>query len=226
MLFFIRCFSAVSERPFASLYEKEGLLPLVGRDSHGNRLFSEQDVEWISLVKCLRETGMKVSTIKHYVDLFLQGEETAGSSRQIMLNQKQIIEEKIESLDYCLGKINKKIEYYDGLLVTERGIAIRQCKADGNLIKPDKKLAAVCGLFCPSCTVYIESPERLVGIAERVQQPVEKLLCHGCRSEKRSYYCESLCTMYKCAADKGIDFCGECPEYSCEDLKVFQAAIP
>jgi len=89
--------------------------------------------------------------------------------------------------------------------------------------------AAICGLFCPSCTVYIgtkESPERLVGIAERVQQPVEKLLCHGCRSEKRSYYCESLCTMYKCAADKGIDFCGECPEYSCEDLKVFQAAIP
>jgi hypothetical protein len=94
---------------------------------------------------------------------------------------------------------------------------------------PDKKLAAVCGLFCPSCTVYIgahENPERLEGMAKRFGQPVEKLLCNGCRSEKRSFYCESLCTMYKCAAEKGIDFCGECAEYPCADLKAFQAQMP
>ena len=94
---------------------------------------------------------------------------------------------------------------------------------------PDKRLAAVCGLFCPSCTVYIgahEDPERLEGIARRVGQPVDKLKCNGCRSEKRSYYCENLCTMYKCAAEKGIDFCGQCAEYPCAQLKVFQAEMP
>lgn len=94
---------------------------------------------------------------------------------------------------------------------------------------PDKKLAAVCGLFCPSCTVYIgvhEDPERLEEMARRFGQPLDKLQCNGCRSDKRSYYCESLCTMYKCAAAKGIDFCGQCAEYPCEELKAFQAAMP
>jgi hypothetical protein len=94
---------------------------------------------------------------------------------------------------------------------------------------PDKKLAAVCGLFCPSCTVYIgahEDPARLEGMAKRFGQPVDKLQCNGCRSEKRSFYCEELCTMYKCAAAKGIDFCGQCEEYPCAPLKAFQAEMP
>ncbi|MEW6570881.1 MAG: DUF3795 domain-containing protein [Nitrospirota bacterium] len=93
----------------------------------------------------------------------------------------------------------------------------------------DKKLAAVCGLFCPACTVFIgtkEDQERLKVIAQRVQRPVEELLCHGCRSEKQCYYSKSICTMAKCAIDKGIDFCGQCPEYPCKNLRSFQAELP
>ena len=93
----------------------------------------------------------------------------------------------------------------------------------------DKKLAAVCGLFCPACTIYIgttEEPARLKVLAQRMQRPVEELQCNGCRTEKRCFYCRSICTMAKCAAEKGVDFCGQCPEYPCKDLKSFQAATP
>jgi hypothetical protein len=92
-----------------------------------------------------------------------------------------------------------------------------------------KKLSAVCGLFCPSCTVYIgtkEDPQRLKAIADRFQLPVEEWECQGCRSEKRSYYCKNICKMVACAADKGIEFCGECDEYPCDELKKFQAERP
>ncbi|MTI86302.1 MAG: DUF3795 domain-containing protein [Firmicutes bacterium] len=95
--------------------------------------------------------------------------------------------------------------------------------------KPDKRLAAVCGLFCPACQFFIgtnEDQERLKGLAERLQRPVDELECHGCRSEKRCFYCNENCTMAKCAAEKGIDFCGECTEYPCAELKVFQAQLP
>lgn len=94
---------------------------------------------------------------------------------------------------------------------------------------PDKRLAAVCGLFCPACNVYIgtkEDPEKLKGIAERLQRPVEELECHGCRSDKLCFFCRESCKMAKCAAEKGIDFCGECAEYPCEELKTFQAQLP
>lgn len=95
--------------------------------------------------------------------------------------------------------------------------------------KPDKRLAAVCGLFCPACTIYIgthEDPERLKVMARHTNRSAEKLTCEGCRSEKRCFYCDSICTMAKCAVGKGVDFCGECAEYPCKDLKAFQAEMP
>jgi len=100
---------------------------------------------------------------------------------------------------------------------------------DKNNDAPDKRLSAVCGLFCPACSVFIgtkEDPARLYVIAQRVQRPVEELRCSGCRSEKRCFYCDSNCKMSKCAAAKRVDFCGECAEYPCKDLKVFQADMP
>lgn len=94
---------------------------------------------------------------------------------------------------------------------------------------PDRRLAAVCGLFCPACTVFIgtrEDPKRLKIIAERVQRTVEELRCDGCRSAERCFYCREKCKMGKCASERGVDFCGECREYPCEDLKTFQAEMP
>ncbi len=94
---------------------------------------------------------------------------------------------------------------------------------------PDKRLAAVCGLFCPACTVFIgsrEDQQRLAGLSRLFQRPVEELECHGCRSEKRNFFCREYCKMTKCAAEKGIEFCGQCPEYPCDDLKTFQAQMP
>ena len=32
--------------------------------------------------------------------------------------------------------------------------------------------------------------------------------------------------MAACAADKGLEFCGECDEYPCEELRKFQAERP
>ena len=97
-----------------------------------------------------------------------------------------------------------------------------------DISNPDKKLAAVCGLFCPSCTMFIasnEDPERLKNIAARQNQSMEDLRCEGCRAEKRTSYCQT-CNMTVCAAEKGIDFCGECSEYPCAEIKEFQSIRP
>lgn len=93
---------------------------------------------------------------------------------------------------------------------------------------PDKRLAAVCGLFCPACRVYIatsEDPGMLREFAERAKLSEEEMKCLGCRSDTLSHYCRT-CNLKTCAKEKGIDFCGECGEYPCEELKSFQAAMP
>ena len=92
----------------------------------------------------------------------------------------------------------------------------------------DKKLAALCGLYCEACTLFIatkEDPERLKGLAARFKLSEETIKCYGCRSSKRGPYCDT-CKMFACAAEQGIDFCIECVEYPCNDLKQFQSERP
>ncbi|MBI1919626.1 MAG: DUF3795 domain-containing protein [Geobacter sp.] len=92
----------------------------------------------------------------------------------------------------------------------------------------DKKHAAVCGLYCGACSLYIgttEDPERLTRLAARFGFSEEAAKCYGCRSEKRFPHCEN-CKMSACAAGRGIDFCSECAEYPCGHLKEFQTEMP
>lgn len=102
-------------------YEKEGLLPFVKRDQRGNRVFEENDVEWITLICCLRDTGMSVTEIRRYVDLCMEGEDKIEARRQIILEHKQAVEKKIAQMKKYLTKINKKLQYYDDL-VKHKGI--------------------------------------------------------------------------------------------------------
>ena len=101
-------------------------------------------------------------------------------------------------------------------------------KEENNIGVLDKKLAAVCGLYCEACTLFIatkEDPTRLKGLAARFQLSEEAVKCYGCRSAKRGPYCEK-CKMFACAAERGIDFCVECKDYPCTDLKQFQSERP
>jgi len=92
----------------------------------------------------------------------------------------------------------------------------------------NKRLAAVCGLFCPACTLYIATTEdapRLAMLAQRIGIVEEEIKCYGCHSNKRGPYCQT-CVMVACAAEKGIDFCGQCDDYPCDPLASFQAEAP
>ncbi len=94
--------------------------------------------------------------------------------------------------------------------------------------KPDKTLAAGCGLFCAACSLYIatkEDEKLLANLAARFGWSLEEARCLGCRSDKRTPYCED-CFMMKCLTEKGIDFCVECSDYPCSHLKEFQAQAP
>ena len=93
---------------------------------------------------------------------------------------------------------------------------------------PAPVTAAVCGLFCSACTFYIgthEDPARLARLAAAFGMSEERLLCDGCRSDRRIFYCDN-CHMFACAGERGYSFCGECPDSPCPDLQTFVAERP
>lgn len=107
-------------------YEKEGLLPSVRRGGNGNRQYGEIDLEWIQIVCCMRSTGMSIAAIKNYIDLCLRGADTVPERRQIILHQKEIIENHLREYQELLKVVNKKLQHYDAISQAEHQIAGRQ----------------------------------------------------------------------------------------------------
>ena len=102
-------------------YEREGLLPSIERDKHGNRKFGEPDMERALLIRCLRDTEMSVGEIKRYVDLCAAGETTVKTRRQMLLDHKQTVEQRIRQMHHCLERLDRKLEYYDNLAAGKAG---------------------------------------------------------------------------------------------------------
>ncbi|MGB8451431.1 MAG: MerR family transcriptional regulator [Anaerocolumna sp.] len=96
-------------------YEKEGLLPPIERNDNGIRHYNDTDLEWLHLVCCMRATGMSISYIKNYIELCQLGSDTIPERRQIILNQKEIIETEIKKYKNLLKLINKKLDHYDNI---------------------------------------------------------------------------------------------------------------
>lgn len=44
-------------------YDKEGLLPFVGRSASGIRMFRESDLEWLRIIGCMKKAGMSIRDI-------------------------------------------------------------------------------------------------------------------------------------------------------------------
>ncbi len=98
-------------------YDKEGLLPFVERDSSGNRLFTDNDIEWLGLICCLKNTGMPIRQIKRFIQSTLQGDHTLENRVEMLLQHRQEVLKQIEELNKNLEKINHKIDYYTGRLM-------------------------------------------------------------------------------------------------------------
>ena len=107
-------------------YEKEGLLPSIERNSSGHRIYSEADMEWIYLIRCLRDTDMPISKIKQYVSLLKNGGVSSiPERREILSEHKGYITEKIAIYNNLLKLIDKKIAFYNDALNTQNSEAVK-----------------------------------------------------------------------------------------------------
>jgi DNA-binding transcriptional MerR regulator len=94
-------------------YETEGILNEIARDSKGRRIYSEENIEWIKFIRCLRETGMPISKIKEYIDLYELGDATFLQRKEMMMQHKLEVQNKInESLKH-LEIISYKVATYE-----------------------------------------------------------------------------------------------------------------
>lgn len=75
-------------------YDKQGLLPGIRRNDHGNSIFEKRALDLICLMICFRAGGMSVADLKKSVELALQGDETIGQRCAMLETHHQEIKRK------------------------------------------------------------------------------------------------------------------------------------
>jgi DNA-binding transcriptional MerR regulator len=93
-------------------YENEGLLPSISRSRNGVRRYSDEDLEWIGLICCLKNTGMSIKQIKSFVELSVKGDKTLKQRVEMLLEHKKNVEDQIQEMHQHLEKVTCKIEKF------------------------------------------------------------------------------------------------------------------
>ena len=94
-------------------YDKEGLLPFVGRSAGGIRVFEEKDFEWLRIIECLKKTGMSLKDIREYIELAMQGDDTIDRRLALFRKQRTVLEARMAELQQTMDTLDYKCWFYE-----------------------------------------------------------------------------------------------------------------
>ncbi|SCH69974.1 MULTISPECIES: MerR family transcriptional regulator [unclassified Romboutsia] len=94
-------------------YERIGLIPPVNRKSSGVRDFTQEDCNWVEFVKCMRSAGLSIEILIEYVTLFKQGNNTIKARKELLIDQRNQLADKIKEMQLILDRLDNKIDRYE-----------------------------------------------------------------------------------------------------------------
>ena len=97
-------------------WAKSGFFPFIKRNENNIRIFSENDLEWVRIVKCLRSVGTENKAIKRYIDLCIKGDSTIPERYGIIHSTKIKAQQQMEELQKQLDLLNFKVSFYQNLI--------------------------------------------------------------------------------------------------------------
>lgn len=104
-------------------YERIGLIPSVPRNKSGIRDYDEESCQWIELMKCMRKSGVQIDALIQYVSLFQEGDATLDARKNLLIDQRNQLAERMKDMQASLDRLNYKIERYEqGMMAAERNL--------------------------------------------------------------------------------------------------------
>ncbi len=97
-------------------YEKENLLPNVRRSAGGFRQYSDEDMESLAMICCLKNTGMSVQNIARFMELTRKGDQTLRERCEMLKEHRETVVERLEEMQRHLDKVTWKYNYFSGKL--------------------------------------------------------------------------------------------------------------
>jgi len=92
-------------------YDELGLLPQVRRAENGHRVFDEEVLGWIHIIKCLRATQMPLSDIQRFTYLARQDGDTIALQRELLEAHRRQVEQRMCEVKAAIALIDDKIRH-------------------------------------------------------------------------------------------------------------------
>ena len=93
-------------------YEKEGLISGVERSPGGFRQYSEEDLERLGLICCLKNTGMSIQEIARFVQLTHEGDHTLEERVELLRAHRERVLERMAEMQTHLDKVTWKLNFF------------------------------------------------------------------------------------------------------------------
>jgi DNA-binding transcriptional MerR regulator len=97
-------------------YDRLGLLGAVGRTAGGARVFTEGDLGWLRILRCLRDTGMRMADLRQFVAI--DGDREPDRRRALLESHRAAVLERIE-------RTHRELEVLDGKIAAYRELEER-----------------------------------------------------------------------------------------------------
>ena len=98
--------------PTLRYYDNLGLFPNLKKNKSGNRVFSEEDIEVVRIIKYLKKSGMQLTEIKEFMEWCKKGDSTLDKRLNLFKKQKEKVIKQMSELQETLDLIEFKEWYY------------------------------------------------------------------------------------------------------------------
>lgn len=100
-------------------YERIGLLPNIPRQANGNRYFTDQLLNWLEMIICLRHSGVPIEKLIEYAKLIQKGDDTIATREALLREQLSELYQKRVNLQRSIQRLEDKIALYESGEITQ-----------------------------------------------------------------------------------------------------------
>ena len=93
-------------------YDREGLFPGMERKS-GIRKFSDNEIEAVRVIECLKASGLEIREIKQFMEWSTKGSSTYKQRKQLFDTRLKKVEEEMDNLQKTMDMLKYKCWYYE-----------------------------------------------------------------------------------------------------------------
>ncbi|EAC9873317.1 MerR family transcriptional regulator [Listeria monocytogenes] len=96
-------------------YERVGVIPPVHRNESGYRDYKTSDLNWVYLVKNLRNAGLSVESLIEFATLaqLRETQNVEAAQKQVLIDQLKELDEKLAEMKKVRELLVYKIDSYD-----------------------------------------------------------------------------------------------------------------